>query len=581
MSGKLHKLASVASGVYGKLNTAQQIYNSNLKTGAGRVNTMTGELKGMVASYIGVSALIMGGRNALMAFDAQAKADAQLKSALISTNFAAGKSFTELANKAAEFQKKTLFGDEQVEEAQAMLLTFKNIRGDIYDRTIPAILDMATGMNTDAVSAALQLGKALNEPLMGLQALTRSGVQFSQGQKDLIKNLVETGKLAEAQAIILKEVNSQFGGRAEAVANASPWKLFMNQMDKYIEAFGGKIMQVLTKLISLAQWVERNIGWIKVLAAVTLTFAVVYKGWLILQRAHLMVLAAWKAALFIQIGLTKGWAIAQAQLNMTMLASPIGLIIAGAAALGVALYAIINKLNKARSVYDEVTNRARENTIREKMDLDLLFDALKRTNPLTDERKRLIKQLNEQYPGLLEGMNLEKAGLDELKLAYDKVAASIDQKAKMAAAQDMLEGVYKEQFKLLNEGPGFWKTVWIGLKGQFTGYGQAIGGAIGNKLSDLADKESKLKEMLGGTSSFMGGFNPPGGGGKGLGGDNVIDDITKGGTRPTTINITLGKFQDQIVIHAQNVKEGAAQIRDIIMEEMARVLNSANYALKQ
>ena len=64
------------------------------------------------------------------------------------------------------------------------------------------------------------MGKALNDPVANLSALSRSGIQFSDEQKAVIKSMAETGRLAEAQTLILDELNRQYGGSAEAAAKA-------------------------------------------------------------------------------------------------------------------------------------------------------------------------------------------------------------------------------------------------------------------------------------------------------------------------------------------------------------------------
>jgi len=58
----------------------------------------------------------------------------------------------------------------------------------------------------------MQLGKALEEPIVGLGALRRVGVSFTEAQKEQIRVLDMTGRKAEAQEIILRALNSQVGG---------------------------------------------------------------------------------------------------------------------------------------------------------------------------------------------------------------------------------------------------------------------------------------------------------------------------------------------------------------------------------
>lgn len=146
----------------------------------------------------------------------QEQAIAQLNNTLESTELAAGKASEELINTAASLQKITTYGDEAIIEMQSLLLTFKDIKGDNFDRTTVAVLDMATAMKIDLKSASIQLGKALNDPARNLSALTRSGIQFTAAQTDMIKAMQASGNVAGAQTIILKELESQFGGSAEA-----------------------------------------------------------------------------------------------------------------------------------------------------------------------------------------------------------------------------------------------------------------------------------------------------------------------------------------------------------------------------
>jgi hypothetical protein len=80
-------------------------------------------------------------------------------------------------------------------------------------------------MRMDLKSAAVQVGKALNDPAVGLSMLTRVGITFSEAQKKVIKGFVESGQLAKAQIVILKELESQFGGSARAARETLPGAL--------------------------------------------------------------------------------------------------------------------------------------------------------------------------------------------------------------------------------------------------------------------------------------------------------------------------------------------------------------------
>ena len=147
------------------------------------------------------------------------KAQAQLGAAITSTGGAAGKSVADLNAHAAALQKVTNFGDEATNAMQGVLLTFTQVRGDQFDAATKVTLDLATAMGTDLKAAALQVGKALNDPVLGMTALSRSGIQFTDAQKEMVKEMVEANNTIGAQTIILDELEKQFGGSAEAARN--------------------------------------------------------------------------------------------------------------------------------------------------------------------------------------------------------------------------------------------------------------------------------------------------------------------------------------------------------------------------
>ena len=185
------------------------------------------------------------------AFDAQSKAVAQVEAGLRSTGESAGFTSDQLQKLAADLQTKTLFGDEVIlKDATAQLLTFTNITGEQFEKTQIAALNLATRLDGDLKSASIQLGKALNDPVANLSALSRAGIQFSAEQKETIKSLADTNRLAEAQNIILQELETQFGGAAEAAAKAGlgPFEQLRNALSDVSEEFGKLILENIEPL---------------------------------------------------------------------------------------------------------------------------------------------------------------------------------------------------------------------------------------------------------------------------------------------------------------------------------------------
>src|SRR5665811_188734 len=106
----------------------------------------------------------------------QQKVMAQLEAVIRSTGGGAGLAAGELAKMGSEMQRVTTFGDEAVISAQGLLLTFTRIGRDVFPNALDAVLNVSTAMGTELKESALQVGKALNDPVLGMTALSRSGI---------------------------------------------------------------------------------------------------------------------------------------------------------------------------------------------------------------------------------------------------------------------------------------------------------------------------------------------------------------------------------------------------------------------
>lgn len=194
-----------------------------------------GQLVGRALAAIGVG---IGFKAVIQNTVRQEQALAQLEQRLKSTQGVVGRTGKEIADFAASLQQVTTFGDEAIIEMQNLLLSFTNIRGDVFERTTEAVLDLSVGMNQDLKSAAVQVGKALNDPVRNMDALSRSGLQLNPVQQRLIKNFIETNRVADAQRIILDEISTQFGGSARRNANT-----FGGALERVSNAFGDILEQ--------------------------------------------------------------------------------------------------------------------------------------------------------------------------------------------------------------------------------------------------------------------------------------------------------------------------------------------------
>ena len=180
-----------------------------------------------------------------------------------------------LVDLANEQARLTGVDQNLIKESQALLLTFKDIAssadevGGAFDRATQLTLDMASAGFGSVTDNAKQLGKALNDPIAGLTALRRSGIQFTEAQQDQIRTLVESGEVLEAQNMILEEIENQVGGTAEATANGTDkMKVAFSQAS---ESIGLALLPAMEKLVEiivpLADFVAENTELVLALAA--------------------------------------------------------------------------------------------------------------------------------------------------------------------------------------------------------------------------------------------------------------------------------------------------------------------------
>lgn len=147
----------------------------------------------------------------------------QVQAALTSMGDVAGRSLDDLKVSADALAGASLFEDDEIlRGVTANLLTFGNVAGEQFDRAQQAAVDLATRMKMDLQSATVLVGKALNDPIKGMTALGRAGIQLSDDQKALIESMAATGDMAGAQSILLAELERQFGGSAAAARENAP-----------------------------------------------------------------------------------------------------------------------------------------------------------------------------------------------------------------------------------------------------------------------------------------------------------------------------------------------------------------------
>lgn len=194
--------------------------------------------------------LALFAKSAIDASNESEKAIANLEATIESTGGVAGVTAEEAIKLANAFAKITTFSDETIVTGEAMLLTFTNIGKDVFPRATEAMLNMGAKFGS-VDNAAIQLGKALQDPIQGVTALRRVGVNLSQEQEDQIKHFMAVNDIASAQAIILDELEKEFGGLAKALGETDAGKIdnLKKAFGELQELFGDRLKKAIIPFI--------------------------------------------------------------------------------------------------------------------------------------------------------------------------------------------------------------------------------------------------------------------------------------------------------------------------------------------
>ncbi len=309
-------LDDVQEGMAGAAQSISRGADKMVKTGGAMTRKVT-----MPLAAAGAGLFALAG--------AQEDAEVKMTSSFDSMGAAAWTTTDALKEQASAFQELSTFGDESILEMQSVLLTFGNVTDDVFTDATRLGLDMSAKLGTDLQSSAIQLGKALNDPVKGVTALTRVGVSFTEEQIDMIKSMSDAGDTAGAQALILGELEKQFGGTAEAMAQTGTGKAkqAMNALGDAGEQIGAIVIPMVSKL---AEWLKKLAGWFQNLSPEA-------KEWIVRLGA---VAAAVGPVLLVGGKLIKGFmAVGKAfkALNLIMMANPWALLIAAVVALVVVI----------------------------------------------------------------------------------------------------------------------------------------------------------------------------------------------------------------------------------------------------
>jgi hypothetical protein len=210
---------------------------------------------------------------------------------------------------------------------------------------------------------------------MGMNALRRVGVVFTEQQKESIRAMVASGDIMGAQKIILQELEVEFGGAAAAAGDTFAGAVFrakdkaadfartlitnlqpiLLSIGKTIGDLWSKYLTPLFKIINDNK--EAILAFVTVLTAAYVAFKI-YNGILVVvkatQQLYAVATVLMKGGQLASIASTNGLAASMLRLNAIMRANPIGIIVTAVALLAAGFVIVWNKSETFRKVMIEV-----------------------------------------------------------------------------------------------------------------------------------------------------------------------------------------------------------------------------------
>ena len=181
------------SGIAARITALSALFNRNAFLIATSIAAFTG-------FTVATTRAIKAGQD----FDVQMRS---LNTVIAATGRTAETSAEQLNEMARRLGSETLSSADQMRQAQVQLLTFRNVAVESFGEALKAAEGLSQSMGGDLQANIRQIGRLLEDPARNFDALVRRGIQFNSVEREKIRNLQESGRLLEAQSIVMERLN--------------------------------------------------------------------------------------------------------------------------------------------------------------------------------------------------------------------------------------------------------------------------------------------------------------------------------------------------------------------------------------
>lgn len=264
------------------IKNAQASVNS-LSSSLNNITNLVKKAFAFTGIAVGTKAVVDFGKSCVQSANQAIKQFNILDNTVKATGADAWTSTENLERASKSLSDQTNYSVTEIQKMQSVLLGFTNITGEAFDGASEAVLDMATVMGMDLTSAVQTVGKALDDPITGLDSLRRQGFKFTDEQKTELAQLVRNGKQLEAQKIILDSLSISYGGAAKAGQDSFAKQ--RHAIENFSDALGGKLIPLMKSFAlnnanminSLREYLD-EIDFNEIGAVIKVTFDEIKKG---------------------------------------------------------------------------------------------------------------------------------------------------------------------------------------------------------------------------------------------------------------------------------------------------------------
>jgi myosin heavy subunit len=220
-----------------------------------------------------------------------------------------------------------------------------------------------------------------------------AGIRFIKSLKDMdlnLGNLVEKSNEFQNGQERLRKVNEELNLQ---------WNELLGGSDNFFAGAQASLKEYLIWVLKGIKYLKENKETVIVLASALAAYTAIVKGQIIVDKLKVF----WNNKI---IGSFK-------KLFATISKNPWGALAAVIATVAVAVYQFTKKQKEATKVYSGFAAKVDA----EKGTMNAMFEQLKKTNEGSDERKRLIKEINDKYGEYLPNLLTEKSTLIDIEKA--------------------------------------------------------------------------------------------------------------------------------------------------------------------